>query len=86
MGTEANAVAVAALPVVLLEIEVGRSAAIKVRKEGFPLDPLGAARKLLAVCVPKPAPVKGPQEGSEPLEDRKVLLPPIAKRELDAEW
>lgn len=86
LGAEANAVAVAALPVVLLVIDSGRSAVTKVRKEGLPLDPLGAARKLFAVWLPKPAPVKGPHEGSEPFEVRKVLLLPMAKRELEEEW
>ena len=42
-GLEARAVAVAALPEVLLVIEVGISAATNARKEGFPLEPLGAA-------------------------------------------
>jgi hypothetical protein len=82
----ARAVAVAALPEVLLVMEAGKSAAIKVRKEGFPLEPLGAARKLLLVWVPNPAPVKELQEGSVPFEAKKVLVPPIAKRVLEEEW
>ena len=48
-GAAANAVAVAALPEVLLVREEGRSAATKARKDGFPLEPLGAARTLFAV-------------------------------------
>ena len=42
-GVEARAVAVAALPEVLLLMEAGRSAAANARKEGFPIEPLGAA-------------------------------------------
>jgi hypothetical protein len=49
VGAVAKAVAVAALPDVLLVMVVGRSAAAKVRKDGFPLEPLGAAKKLFAV-------------------------------------
>ena len=48
-GAAANTVAVAALPEVLLVIEAGRSAATKVRKDGFPPEPLGAANMVLAV-------------------------------------
>lgn len=48
-GTAAKAVAVAALPEVLLVIAAGRSAATMVRNVGVPLAPLGAARMLLAV-------------------------------------
>jgi hypothetical protein len=48
-GAVARPVAVAALPEVLLVMEAGRSAATKVRKDGFPLEPLGAAKTLLAV-------------------------------------
>ncbi len=48
-GAVAKAVAVAALPAVLLGIEAGRSAATKLRKKGFPLEPLGEAKKLFAV-------------------------------------
>jgi hypothetical protein len=43
-GVEARAVAVAALPLVLLVIEAGRSAAAKARKLGAPAVPLGAAK------------------------------------------
>jgi hypothetical protein len=86
VGVEANAVAVAALPEVLLVMETGRSAATKVRKDGFPLEPLGAAKKLLAVWLPNPVPVKEPQDGSVPFEVKKVLAPPIAKRVLEEEW
>ena len=49
VGAAANAVAVAALPEVLLVIEAGRSAATKVRKDAFPPEPLGAAKMVLAV-------------------------------------
>ena len=48
-GAAAKAVAVAALPEVLLVIEAGKSDATKLRKEGLPLAPLGLARMLLAV-------------------------------------
>ena len=43
VGPEARAVAVEALPEVLLVIEAGISAATNARKEGFPLEPLGPA-------------------------------------------
>ena len=74
------------MPEVLLVMEAGRSAATKVRKDGFPLEPLGAAKILLAVWLPNPAPVRAPQEGSEPFEVKKLLAPPIAKRVLEEEW
>jgi hypothetical protein len=48
-GAVAKAVAVPALPDVLLVIEAGKSPATKVRKEGFPFEPLGATRTLFAV-------------------------------------
>ena len=85
-GGAAKAVAVAAFPEVLLVIDEGRSAATKPRNEGFPLEPLGAARKLFAVWLPNPAPVKESQEGSVPFEVRKVFALPIARRAFKEEW
>ena len=49
VGVLASAVAVAALPEVLLVIEAGKSAARRLRKAGLPAEPLGAAKKVLAV-------------------------------------
>ena len=43
VGVAARAVAVRALPEVLLVIAAGISAATNGRKEGFPLEPLGPA-------------------------------------------
>jgi hypothetical protein len=51
-GVPARAVAVAALPVVLLEIDVGRSAGARVRKVGVAAAPEpGPAKTVLAVWV-----------------------------------
>jgi hypothetical protein len=51
VGLEASVVAVAALPVVLLEMIAGRSAGTKVRNEGEADGPeLGPARTELALC------------------------------------
>jgi hypothetical protein len=79
-------VAVAALPVVLLVRVEGKSAATNERKEGFPLEPLGAASMLFALWLPNPAPVKEPHAGSVPLEARKVLAAPRGRRVLEVEW
>ena len=52
VGLEAKAVAVAALPLVLLMIEEGKSEAIKLRKVGVAAEPeFGPASTVLAVCV-----------------------------------
>ena len=49
-GVAASAVAVAALPVVLLEIDAGRSAGARVRKVGVAAGPEpGPAKTVLAV-------------------------------------
>ena len=85
-GAAARAVAVAALPVVLLVMVVGRSADANVRKEGFPFEPLGAAKNVLTVWLPNPAPVRELHEGSLPLEVRKVFAPPMASRLFVDEW
>jgi hypothetical protein len=52
VGVAARAAAVAALPVVLLEIAAGRSAAANARKVGVAAGPEpGPAKTLLAACV-----------------------------------